>query len=94
MHVDDSPERIHEQLEGFAAEESKGGEVTVSRVQHVRVSPVSPIKGNGYKLVKQAAEETLTGPQVGFLTSTASSIGIYVESSVESRPRLLIVRTY
>lgn len=62
--ADDSPERIHQQLDGFAKAESKGGEVKVSRLEHVHLSPVSSADSLGFQLIKRAAMETLRGPEV------------------------------
>ena len=62
--ADDKPERIHKQLESFAAAESKGGEVKISKLEFVHLSPVSSTDSLGFQLIKRAAMETLKGPEV------------------------------
>ncbi len=63
-YTDDNPERIHKQLESFARAESKGGDVKVSKLEFVHLSPVSRPDSLGFQLIKQAAWETLRGPEV------------------------------
>lgn len=62
--ADDKPERIHKQLESFAAAESGAGEVKVSKLEFVKLSPVSSTNSLGFQLIKRAAMETLRGPEV------------------------------